>query len=120
LNGHGAGDRAGHGREAELKFSEANSRRGFRERARAAQNPRFTSENTKPERRGRGLSPSSTPDDTGNYGGYGVEGLTLPAGRRLAQCKTCATETTVAPHASAIALPVLPEEAYANVEMSIS
>jgi hypothetical protein len=25
-----------------------------------------------------GMSPSSTADDTGNYGGYGVEGLAFP------------------------------------------
>jgi hypothetical protein len=25
-----------------------------------------------------GMSPSSTPDDTGNYAGYGVEGLPFP------------------------------------------
>ncbi|HEY3728642.1 MAG TPA: glucoamylase family protein [Solirubrobacteraceae bacterium] len=63
-----------------------------------------------------GISPSSTPDDTGNYAGYGVEGLAFPTGEGLAQCTTCATETTVSPHASAIALPVLPQEAFANLE----
>ncbi|MGZ4351727.1 MAG: glucoamylase family protein, partial [Solirubrobacteraceae bacterium] len=63
-----------------------------------------------------GLSPSSTADDSGNYGGFGVEGLAFPAEQRLAQCTTCATETTVTPHASAIALPVIPEQAYANLE----
>jgi hypothetical protein len=62
-----------------------------------------------------GISPSSTADDTGGYGGFGVEGLALPAGEGLAQCTTCATETTVTPHASAIALPVAPERAYANL-----
>jgi Putative glucoamylase/Protein of unknown function (DUF3131) len=62
-----------------------------------------------------GLSPSSTPDDTGNYGGYGVEGLKFPAGQRLSQCAGCATEDTVTPHASFITLPVLPQQAYANV-----
>jgi hypothetical protein len=62
-----------------------------------------------------GLSPSSTADDTGNYAGYGVEGLAFPKGEGLAQCTTCATETTVSPHASAIALPVVPQEAYANL-----
>src|SRR5947208_17049205 len=55
-----------------------------------------------------GLSPSSTADDTGGYGGFGVEGLVFPAGQRLAQCTTCATEDTVSPPASAIALPVVP------------
>jgi hypothetical protein len=63
-----------------------------------------------------GMSPSSTPDDTGNYGGYGVEGLSFPTGEGLAQCTTCATEDTVTPHASVIALPVLPQQAYANIE----
>jgi hypothetical protein len=63
-----------------------------------------------------GLSPSSTADDSGNYGGFGVEGLAFPAHEGLAQCTTCATETTVTPHASAIALPVLPQQAYANLE----
>jgi hypothetical protein len=62
-----------------------------------------------------GISPSSTPDDTGNYGGYGVEGLAFGAGEGLAQCATCATETTVSPHASAIALPVIADQAYANI-----
>ena len=65
-----------------------------------------------------GLSPSSTADDTGNYGGFGVEGQAFPAAAKegLAQCTTCATETTVTPHASAIALPVLPQQAFANLE----
>jgi hypothetical protein len=62
-----------------------------------------------------GLSPSSTADDTGNYGGFGVEGLTLPVGQQLAQCTTCGTETTVTPHASFLALGVLPQQAYANI-----
>jgi hypothetical protein len=63
-----------------------------------------------------GISPSSTPDDTGNYAGYGVEGLAFPKGDGLAPCTTCATETTVSPHASAIALPVIPQQAYANLQ----
>jgi hypothetical protein len=63
-----------------------------------------------------GLSPSSTADDTGNYGGFGVEGLAFPAEEGLAQCTTCATETTVSPHASAIALPVIPQQAYDNLQ----
>ena len=63
-----------------------------------------------------GLSPSSTADDSGGYGGFGVEGLAFPAHEGLAQCTTCATETTVSPHASAIALPVIPEQAYANLQ----
>jgi hypothetical protein len=35
----------------------------------------------------------------------------------LSQCSTCATEDTVSPHASAIALPVLADAADANLEM---
>jgi hypothetical protein len=62
-----------------------------------------------------GLSPSSTADDTGGYGGFGVEGQAFPASEPLAWCTTCATEDTVSPHASAIALPVLPQQAYANL-----
>ena len=63
-----------------------------------------------------GLSPSSTADDTGGYGGFGVEGRAFGAGEGLAQCTTCATEDTVSPHASAIALPVIPRMAYENIE----
>jgi hypothetical protein len=63
-----------------------------------------------------GLSPSSTADDTGGYGGFGVEGQAFPAGQGLSQCTTCATEDTVSPHASVIALPVLPQMAYENIE----
>jgi hypothetical protein len=62
-----------------------------------------------------GMSPSSTADDTGDYGGFGVEGQAFGTGSPLAWCTTCATENTVTPHASAIALPVLPEQAYANL-----
>ena len=62
-----------------------------------------------------GMSPSSTADDSGDYGGFGVEGLAFGTGSPLAWCTTCATETTVTPHASAIALPVLPQAAYANL-----
>src|ERR1700761_341939 len=63
-----------------------------------------------------GISPSSTADDTGNYGGFGVEGLAFGAGEGLAQGTTCATETTVSPHASVIALGVLPQQAYDNLQ----
>jgi Putative glucoamylase len=62
-----------------------------------------------------GMSPSSTADDTGNYGGFGVEGQALPADEPLAWCTTCATENTVSPHASAITLPILPQQAYTNL-----
>jgi hypothetical protein len=63
-----------------------------------------------------GMSPSSTADDTGGYGGFGVEGLAFPASEGLALCNTCATEHTVTPHASVIALPVMPHQAFANIE----
>ncbi|MDQ2836678.1 MAG: DUF3131 domain-containing protein [Actinomycetota bacterium] len=63
-----------------------------------------------------GMSPSSTADDTGGYGTFGAEGLTLPVGQQLSQCVTCATETTVTPHASFLALSVLPQQAYANIQ----
>ena len=32
------------------------------------------------------MSPSSTADDTGGYGTFGADGLTLPVGQQLAQC----------------------------------
>ncbi|TCO61142.1 cyclic nucleotide-binding domain-containing protein [Actinocrispum wychmicini] len=63
-----------------------------------------------------GMSPSSTADDTGGYGGFAAAGLALPVGQRLAQCSTCATETTATPHASFLALSVLPQQAYANIQ----
>jgi Putative glucoamylase/Protein of unknown function (DUF3131) len=63
-----------------------------------------------------GISPSSTADDTGNYSGFGVAGLKFPAGEKLSQDFTDPTETTVTPHASFLALDVLPQEAYANIE----
>lgn len=63
-----------------------------------------------------GMSPSSTADDTGDYGGFGVEGKVLPVGQGLAICTTCADETTVTPHASFIALDVVPQQAYANIQ----
>jgi hypothetical protein len=72
-----------------------------------------------------GMSPSSTPDDTGNYAGYGVEGLTFPyygqgadashPNLGLSQCHGCATEDVVTPHASFLALDVAPARAYANI-----
>jgi Putative glucoamylase/Protein of unknown function (DUF3131) len=73
-----------------------------------------------------GMSPSSTADDTGNYGGFGVEGLEFPyygtgadashPNDGLSQCHGCATEDVVTPHASFIALDVAPQQAYANIQ----
>ena len=72
-----------------------------------------------------GMSPSSTADDTGNYGGFGVEGLAFPyfgtgastshPNLGLSQCHGCATEDVVTPHASFLALDVAPRQAYANI-----
>ncbi len=63
-----------------------------------------------------GMSPSSTADDSGGYGGFGVEGQAFGPGDPLAWCTTCATEDTVSPHASAIALPVLGSAAIENLQ----
>jgi hypothetical protein len=73
-----------------------------------------------------GMSPSSTPDDTGGYAGYGVEGLLFPyygfgatashPNLGLSQCRGCATEDVITPHASFLALDVAPQQAYANIE----
>ena len=71
-----------------------------------------------------GISPSSTADDTGGYHAFGVLGLTLPPGAQqgLAQSPPAwfvgdtVTESTVTPHASFIALDVLPQQAYANIQ----
>ena len=73
-----------------------------------------------------GMSPSSTADDTGNYGGFGVEGLAFPyfgtgatasdPNEGLSQCHGCATEDVVTPHASFLALDVVPQQAYANIQ----
>ncbi len=72
-----------------------------------------------------GMSPASTPDDTGDYSGYGVEGLAFPyngtgatasdPNEGLSQCHGCATEDVVAPHASFLALDVAPQQAYPNI-----
>ena len=77
-----------------------------------------------------GMSPSSTADDTGNYGSFGVEGLLFPyygfgatssnPNDGLSQCHGCATEDVVTPHASFLALDVLPQQAYANIQMLLS
>jgi len=73
-----------------------------------------------------GMSPSSTADDLGGYGGFGVEGLDFPyfgvgatadnPNLGLSQCHGCATEDVVTPHASFLALDVAPQEAYANIQ----
>jgi hypothetical protein len=68
-----------------------------------------------------GLSPSSTPDDSGQYNAYGVTGLAWPysAKKGLSQCYDCNgpdMESAVTPHASFIALDVLPQQAYANIQ----
>jgi Putative glucoamylase/Protein of unknown function (DUF3131) len=73
-----------------------------------------------------GMSPSSTPDDTGDYAGYGVEGLAFPyygtgadashPNEGLSQCHGCATENVVTPYASFLALDVVPHQAYANIQ----
>lgn len=57
-----------------------------------------------------GLSPSSTPDDTGNYDAYGARGM--------ASNRNCCPydETAVTPHASFLALTVTPQEAFANIQ----
>jgi hypothetical protein len=73
-----------------------------------------------------GMSPSSTADDSGGYGGFGVEGLQYPyfgfgadashPNDGLSQCHGCATEDVVTPHASFLALDVAPRQAYANIQ----
>ncbi len=73
-----------------------------------------------------GMSPSSTADDSGGYGGFGVEGLEFKyfgfgasashPNQGLSQCHGCATEDVVTPHASFLALDVAPQEAYANIQ----
>jgi hypothetical protein len=73
-----------------------------------------------------GMSPSSTPDDSGGYGGFGVEGLAFPyygfgadashPNLGLSQCHGCATEDVVTPHASFLALDVTPQQAYLNIK----
>jgi Putative glucoamylase/Protein of unknown function (DUF3131) len=73
-----------------------------------------------------GMSPSSTADDSSGYGGFGVEGLSFPyygvganashPNQGLSQCHGCATEDVVTPHASFLALDVVPQQAYANIQ----
>ena len=73
-----------------------------------------------------GMSPSSTADDSGGYGGFGVDGLTFPyyglgatadnPNLGLSQCHGCATEDVVTPHASFIALDAAPQLAFDNIQ----
>lgn len=73
-----------------------------------------------------GMSPSSTPDDTGGYASYGVEGLAFPyhgggataatPNQGLSQCHGCASETVITPHASFLALDVAPQAAMRNID----
>lgn len=61
-----------------------------------------------------GLSPSSTPDDTGNYQAYGSVQLgSDPNDGDYAQ-------TAVTPHASFLALNVLPQAAWANIQRMLA
>jgi uncharacterized membrane protein len=61
-----------------------------------------------------GLSPSSTPDDTGNYQAYGSVQLgSDPNNGDYA-------ETAVTPHASFLALNVLPQAAFANIQRMLA
>jgi Putative glucoamylase/Protein of unknown function (DUF3131) len=61
-----------------------------------------------------GLSCASTPDDTGGYDCYGADGRVTPPGP-LTQC-VCSDESAVTPHASFLALDVLPQQAYDNIQ----
>jgi Protein of unknown function (DUF3131)./Uncharacterized protein conserved in bacteria (DUF2329). len=76
-----------------------------------------------------GMSPSSTPDDSGDYATYGVEGQDFPyhgpgatadqPNQGLSLCRPdqpCASEGVVTPHASFLALDVTPQKAYANIQ----
>lgn len=77
-----------------------------------------------------GLSPSSTADDTGGYAGYGIEGLLFPyfgfgadtttPNDGLSQCHGCASEDVVTPHTSFLALDVLPQQAFDNIQSLLS
>jgi hypothetical protein len=58
-----------------------------------------------------GLSPSSTPDDTGNYQAYGAHGLATNGNDVSAY-----SEAAVTPHASFLALDVDPQDAFKNIE----
>src|SRR5205085_229490 len=62
-----------------------------------------------------GLSPSSTPDDTGGYDAFGAVGPPYP--NALASNANCCPymQYAVTPHASFLALPVIPFEAAINI-----
>ena len=57
-----------------------------------------------------GLSPSSTPDDTGHYDAYGAHALATNANTSPYE------ETAVTPYASFLALTVAPQEAFTNIQ----
>ncbi len=57
-----------------------------------------------------GLSPSSTPDDTGNYDAYGARGMASNGS------SSPYDETAVTPHASFLALDLVPQQAFANIQ----
>lgn len=66
-----------------------------------------------------GMSPSSTSDDTGGYGIYGVSGWAFPEGQQLANCAEpwCGnSEEVVTPHASFLALDPQPAMAMTNIQ----
>ena len=64
-----------------------------------------------------GLSPSSTPDDTGGYDAFGAVGPPYP--NALASNANCCpySQYAVTPHASFLALQVIPVEAIANIQL---
>ncbi len=61
-----------------------------------------------------GLSPSSTPDDTGGYQAYGSQQLGTDSS------DTDYLQTAVTPHASFLALNVLPRQAWANIQRMLA
>jgi hypothetical protein len=62
-----------------------------------------------------GLSPASTPDDSGGYDAFGAVGPPYP--NALASNANCCPyqQYAVTPHASFLALPVLPQQAMTNL-----
>ena len=63
-----------------------------------------------------GVAPWSTPDDTGGYDAFGAVGPPYP--NALASNANCCPyqQYAVTPHASFLALQVLPQEAAANIQ----